>query len=471
MRCVQGSKSLRAGHLAMSNSTDNLGQQLADTLIYQSKRLDDLSNHLDNWDIDDLESAIDETDVFLAKRGIVIPEEDEIDPTDELVIVPPWGELVAEAREVIGTGHKLDELFTQEELVEQDATLRVINDDFKAIHRLDKYDVGISALAGIVSAAVDILMVGIPERSPEGLKAAPLGDYIREAFNKKYPEEKMTELAKLAEAKVPYDAPFNLGFTNIEVKGLSTYYHRLLSLGHDPLLGLVVGTHDIFTGKMTTIDKAGRVVSQSMERYGDRTEKEIFEALAKQILHFKTDVTTTMGLPAPGMAIFNLFQFGSIGEEELTIAEIVQGMYYEGYDFVHFCAQTIPVMIAELIVRLGYAAKRIREGHAVKDSIPYSTRHDKNPKLATMLFIAHSAATAINAGRIYFKKNPMAINYPQWLAFAMYAFKQSKWVFIDKPNARHAYISGQLDEELAMVFQSVDRSYARLKAGSEIIFS
>ena len=45
-----------------------------------------------------------------------------------------------------------------------------------------------------------------------------------------------------------------------------------------------------------------------------------------------------MGLPAPLMGLFNLLQFGSIGEAEQTIAEIVQGMYYEGYDFIDICA-------------------------------------------------------------------------------------------------------------------------------------
>lgn len=60
-----------------------------------------------------------------------------------------------------------------------------------------------------------------------------------------------------------------------------------------------------------------------MENYADRTEADIFAALAKQIAHFKSDVTTSMGLPAPLMNLFNLLQFGSIGEEKLTIAEIV----------------------------------------------------------------------------------------------------------------------------------------------------
>ena len=112
------------------------------------------------------------------------------------------------------------------------------------------------------------------------------------------------------------------------------------------MLGLVVGVIDILTGRMTTIDKAGNIVSQVMENYADRKESDIFAAIAKQIIHVKTDITTSMGLPAPLMGLFNLLQFGSIGEEEQTIAEIVQGMYYEGYDFIHFCSQSIPVMVS-----------------------------------------------------------------------------------------------------------------------------
>ena len=40
-------------------------------------------------------------------------------------------------------------------------------------------------------------------------------------------------------------------------------------------------------------------------------------------------------------------------------------MYYEGYDFIHFCSLSIPVMITEVIVRLGYALKRIKEGNSI----------------------------------------------------------------------------------------------------------
>ena len=121
--------------------------------------------------------------------------------------------------------------------------------------------------------------------------------------------------------------------------------------------------YDILTGKMTTIDKTAKIVSQVMENYVDRKESDIFAAIAKQIIHFKSDITTSMGLLAPLMALFNLLQFGSIGEEEQTIAEIVQGMYYEGYDFIHFCSMSMPTMIIEVIIRLGYGIKRFKEGN------------------------------------------------------------------------------------------------------------
>lgn len=215
----------------------------------------------------------------------------------------------------------------------------------------------------------------------------------------------------------------------------------------------------ILTGRMTTIDKAGNIVSQVMENYADRKESDIFAAVAKQIIHFKTDITTSMGLPAPLMGLFNLLQFGSIGEEEQTIAEIVQGMYYEGYDFIHFCSQSIPVMVSEVIVRLGYAIKRIKEGNSIRASIPISLNREKHPKLATMLFIAHAGATAANAGKIYFTKNPMAINYPQWLAFAKYSYSQLKWVIVNKPEAQNAYVMGKLNDELFSVIDSTNEMF------------
>ena len=385
------------------------------------------------------------------------------------MVIPSWENLCAEAGNVVGTGNALESFFTEAELKANTQEIRMLNAEYNQLHRLDKYDISISAAAGLLGAAIDILLVGIPKKTPEGLKGGPLSNYIRNWFDKRFSKEEMEKLANSKVSKVPYDAQDNRN-TTIHVEELSAYYHRLLSLGHDPLLGLIFGVADILTGRMTTIDKTGKIVSQVMENYADRKETDIFAAIAKQIIHFKSDITTSMGLPAPLMGLFNLLQFGSVGEEEQTIAEIVQGMYYEGYDFIHFCTLSIPVMIVEVVTRIGYAFKHIKEGHSVKESIPFSMNREKHPKLATMLFIGHSAATAVNAGKVYFTQNPMAINYPQWLAFAKYSYKQLKWVLIEKPNARDAYVTGRLNEQLAEVLGNVNATFDEISANYIVVF-
>lgn len=447
-------------------------QHMNNVIKYHDNQLVDLvKESRENRNKDDAEIIAMES--YLKNNGIDISEAAKVprysDAPKKIMVYPSWENLCAEAEAVVGTSCELESIFTDYELNNNEFAIRQLYKEYNQIHRLDKIDITISAIAGIVGAAIDILLVGIPQKGPDGLEAGTLSDFIRKKFDEAFPEEEMQKLANSKESKVPFDAQDNRN-TTIRVEGLSAYYHRMLSLGHDPLLGFVVGVFDILTGRMTTIDKTGKFVSQVMENYADRKESDIFAALAKQLAHFKSDITTSMGLPVPLMGLFNLFQFGSIGEYEQTVAEIVQGMYYEGYDFAHFCSMSIPVMIIEVIVRISYAIKRIKEGNCIRDSIPYSLNRDKHPKLATMLFIAHSGATAINAGEVYFTKNPMAINYPQWIAFAKYSYKQLKWVIIEKSLAREEYVSGKLNESWKELEADIKNTFDEFSKEYYIVF-
>ena len=430
-------------------------KQLNSVILHQSQELKEI--RFPDMQISDLQ--IKESETILRSLGYQLPRrEKKIPERKPVIVVPTWEKLCYEAELSVSNNIELEDIFTAEELRQNSLAIKLLNRDYKTLHRLDIYDVTISAVAGMVAAAVDIILVGIPQKTPSGLSAGTLSNYIRSEFEKRFPEEEMEKLANSKVSKVPFDAQDNRHTTEY-VEGLSACYHRLLSLGHDPLLGFVVGVIDILTGRMTTIDKSGRIVSQIMENYTDRKEINVFSALAKQIIHFKSDITTSMGLPVPLMALFNLLQFGSIGEEEQTIADIVQGMYYEGYDFIHFCSMSVPAMLVELVVRLGYAIRRIKEGYKVKDSIPASLNREKYPKLSTMLFIGHAAASAINAGKVYFTQNPMAINYPQWVAFAKYSFTQLKWVLLQKPEWQDRYVFEKIYEELDEVLLSVENTY------------
>ena len=431
-------------------------------LAYQAKQLDEIEAP----DTSGIEDRIAASESLLSELGYALPPNvTRASSTQRAVLrVPSWDDLCAEAEQAISCDVEIEDLFTAEEFRENALAIRRLNFEYNQIHRLDKFDVAIAVAAGLLAGAVDILLVGIPQKTPDGLKAGPLSNYIRDAFDRRFPPEEMEKLANSKVSKVPFDAQDNRNTTEW-VEGLSAYYHRLLSLGHDPLLGFVFGVADILTGRMTTIDKAGKVISQVMENYADRTEADIFAALAKQVAHLKSDMTTSMGLPAPMMGLFNLLQLGSIGEYEQTVAEIVQGMYYEGYDFIHFCSMSVSAMLIEVVVRLGYAIKRIKEGVAVKNAIPINTNRERMPKLGTMLFTAHSAAAAINAGKVVFTENPMAINYPQWIAFAKYSYQQLKWGLVTKPALRDRFVLDTIDAELQSVYENIDTLFNEVAEG------
>lgn len=425
-------------------------KEINKALLHQSRQLNEIS-YLDRAGI---EERIEASEKILKELGYDLPSATNtaVSKSVKEIAIPSWEEIVKRVNFEIEEDVILEDLFTEEELRDNSNAIRQLSLEYSQIHKLDKEDVGIAVAAGILGGIVDTLLIGVPARTKEGLRAKPLSDYIRKYFEKRFPPG---ELENCSASKVPYDAQDNRN-TSVYVEGLSAYYHRLLSLGHDPLLGFVVGVFDIMRGSMTTIDKSGKIAVQVIGSYDDRKEEKLFEAIAKQVVHFKSDVTTSMGLPVPLMGLFNTLQFGKLGTEDQTIAEIVQGMYYEGYDFIHFCSMSIPAMIAEAVTRLGYSMKRISEGFPLKQSIPFSTNHMNNPKLGTMLFLGHSICTAINTGKLYFTKNPTAINYPEWIAFLKYSYQQLKWTLVTKANQRDKYISDILLDDLTSLNAEID---------------
>lgn len=442
---------------------NDLDKQRLPVLVHQDRDLESLR---DSGIPCPDEELIKKTETTLNDLGFDLPQ-DNFPPTNTFVLntkrdYPSWADVVKEAIEKEGSEVGFSDLFSKKEIEENREVISRLNEEYNAIHRLDKIDWAICVIAGLISAAVDILLVGIPKASSTGSKAGPLSEKIREYFEKAFPPEEMEKLSRLKQAKTPFDAQDNRN-TAIYVEGLSSSYHRLYELGHDPLLGFVIGVMDIMKGTMTTIDANGRVARQVVQstEYLSRREPNLFKAIIKEFIHLKTDINTPAGLPAPFMGLFNLFQFGSIGEENNTIAEVVQEMYYQKYDFIQFCASSIPVMLTEAIVRISWSIKRIKEGYSIKESIPvHSGKRERKPKLRTMLFIAHSIATAANAGKITFTKNPVAINVPQWMAFAKYSFSQLKWVLVEKPILRDKYVRGILDEERQDILDIVNQSYS-----------
>lgn len=366
-----------------------------------------------------------------SKAKVTENKEGQIGSKKELAILS-WEQLVEKANQQVQDEIIFEDILTADEIAENYEVLKDLNAEYKAIYSLDKFDILLGVGSGILASLVDILLIGMPAKT---VNAGPLAKYVRKRFETVFSPG---DLENWKFAKVPFDAQDNRNTKRI-VNGLSPQYHRLYSLGHDPLLGFIIGVLDIMNGQMTTIDKFGKIVVQDMPNYLDRKEENIFFAIAKLLVHFKSDITTSMGLPAPLMGLFNLLQFGEIGKEEETIAQIVQGMYQDGYDFIHFATMSIPVMLIEVLVRLGYACRRMSQGASLSDAVAFSTNRKKYPKLGTILFTAHSVSTAVNLGKIIITKNPLAINYPQWLAFFKYSYQEVHYQLFIEPEQKRRF--------------------------------
>ena len=221
-------------------------------------------------DEDQLDNSISSTEELLISLGYsenireIKTKQSKQNTTKTELIVPSWEELCSEANRIINKDCSLNSLFSQQELLNNEDYILKLNEEYNNIHKLDSLDITICATAGILAGIIDILLIGIPGPTKDGLKAGPLANYIREYFEKVFPPEKMEKLGQKKEYKTPYDAQDNRN-TKIHVEGLSTFYHRLLQLGHDPLLGFIIGVMDIMNGRMTTIDKSGKIVSQVMD--------------------------------------------------------------------------------------------------------------------------------------------------------------------------------------------------------------
>lgn len=281
---------------------------------------------------------------------------------------------------------------------------------------LDRYDLAAVFAAGLTAALVDFLVVRIPldmKYLGESQAGSPLTKWMH-SFD--VPSDNW--LATWF--KVSYDKQLP------EVEGMSPWYHRLITFGHDPLLGLVVGTIDIMRGGLTAISTGGNLVvasGQAAPVYNPLV------AFVLQVGHLLSDGFTKLGLPAPGWGLTQLLQVGSFGAKERTLAELARFMYLKGFDSRHFLTMGTSVAAAEIVLR-GYFGLRQKLDKTYREDVEHqavavgSKRASDHPRFQAMALGAHAVGAAANAGKIaVYGGNPLAFNYAQWLRFIHALYK------------------------------------------------
>jgi hypothetical protein len=221
----------------------------------------------------------------------------------------------------------------------------------------DESDYLVVILAGFVATLLDLCLVRIPTDGAflgKMQQGSPLTKWLRDN-SKSVHQDYLGHLEKAA--KVPYD--LSIGDA---VDGLRPKVHRLMSLGHDPVLGFVFGVKDIMDGTGTYVDKNGDLVRIDTSMSPER----LTVAFLKVFLHLLSDVGTSAGVQPPFFTLLQLvkakspFVLGPSGER-VSWTDVARYMYAHGYDLRHFATMGVVPASVEMNVRAVVAVQELRE--------------------------------------------------------------------------------------------------------------
>jgi hypothetical protein len=375
-------------------------------------RLDDLAGRLDRLAP---AGGASPQDPAVENGTVAEPRSSQLKPR---VARREWTALVADARQNLLERGMDPDAVDLDRLLDPDEVERInrrYQGGFSIRADLDPYDIIAAIAAGLTAALVDALIVRIPADTQwwgygEKLTGSPLTKALRRLAVD-------SDNALGGWAKVAYDR-----VTQLEepVAGFWPKTHRVQSFGHDPLLGLVMGTIDIMKGQMTVVARGGDV-----KVLGTPTEPvpDVFVAFAKQIVHLLSDAPTECGLPLPGWVGLVAVQGGSIGPNQESFGDVARRMYLNGYDSWHLLTMMSSVAALQLVLR-GYWGLRSSvdqdwsRSTEIQAQVAGSSSTTDHPRFAAMALAANGVAAAANLGKIVgWGGNPLALNYAQWVAF------------------------------------------------------
>ncbi len=445
---------------------------------YQGMRLVELRSLYDILDLDlehylELESRTEEESLlleqgefdsirsFFVSRGIDVSTPDYADELDDVAITDrnPWGkrykrveaESTENFRKLVS---KADAYLARAGVdLNRDPLLQVlssheissITDSYKKDYgdiAWDESDYLIVMLAGLVATLLDIFLVRIPADTHflgKMQSGSPLTKWLKEN-SKPVHEHVLSRFERVA--KVPYDD--SVGKL---VEGLSPKMHRLMSPGHDPILGFIFGVINIMGGTGTFIDKNG-----NLKRIDKAVSPEgLIVAFLKVFLHLLSDVCTSAGIQPPFFTLLQLvktkspFVLGPSGER-VSWTDVTKYMYTHGYDLRHFATMGIVPGTIEMMIRGWWLCKNFDNRKDGQDLELVKV------KMTSMLMLGHTIATSGNLLKtgLIFGMNPLALNWAQILM--MFPVTMS-WV--RESIKRDRSIRNALDEQWLYIYSGL----------------
>lgn len=195
--------------------------------------------------------------------------------------------------------------------------LKELDQEFASVTKLDKNDISFLFVATALQIVRQYLLTTFPERLDDQQAAKNTKGHTDEHSNRRH-RYYNPSLEEIVSNPVPFDA---IKGSDGALRGGGRLGHRVTALGHDPLLGLAIGTCNIATSTLTTnrFESYHIYTEQKMDAFRNRANTEkVFEksadklihqgpegkiiigtSLAKEVIHLRSDIGTKHSLPIP----------------------------------------------------------------------------------------------------------------------------------------------------------------------------
>lgn len=218
-----------------------------------------------------------------------------------------------------------------------------LDKQFEICTGLNSLDISILFLATALQIVRQYFLTNFPERVDDQTAAKNTKGHKEEHSNRHHRYYNPT-LDEIISNPVPFDA--NDG-ANGALKGGGSRGHRVTALGHDPILGLFVGTSNIATSTLTNKDLRSyhiytntntkrdyfksnadtfKVFSKTADKLlnqGLSGKQIIGVSLVKEIIHLKSDLNTENSLPLPIISVIDSQMAASLADRGLDMSNIV----------------------------------------------------------------------------------------------------------------------------------------------------
>ena len=392
-------------------------------------------------------------------------------------VLESWEEIVAQAKLHEPTQVVLEDVMSEEEIQSAFQELDEINAKFsKKTGIVNKTDLSFLVVATALQVAKSMVFPLVAEKFDYGKSFDPserldhndksIEKAHREA-NDKFRDKHMEKHGaghwiNILYQTVPYDITKGSKDLGINMGGK---YHRMYTLGHDPILGWIFGTANILTDCITfnnfhtnrisrvdPITGGGKMVITPEVVFLGQMFKECYNevkadplnlpaAIFAQAQHLKSDEFTKLGLPVPLLSSIN--------------ENFASKLYSENYDALCFARDAKIVGVSfvvskffDIIISLVHGL--FRKENEDKDLFEVRTR-----KILLISNAIASTSTVVNAA---ITSNPKNLDIGSLLNTATHLFTDLRFI----AKIKEEFITSEIAEKLQEEIRAIDIMYEEI---------